>query len=260
MRFFVVTIFFLVISISPIFAQIEKINKKSEENKENNKTEETRKQGNEFSSNSSNNACADACFGCFTDIFVQMLIQHQGHLWENKDKYPNLFGIQTDALASLFPSNDIFAITPNYQANIGIIGIQGSYYRMFQPKFGDSYYVFTAADYYITFNLGLFEGHSIMAGYGALSDINSKESFGAFLFSYNAFFGDYKNSIELNYKQSDDYLEDVGIPYINAHVLFRRQLLKVGVLKISGVAGFKYQRFYGEDLMFISGGINFELF
>ena len=49
MRFFVVTIFFLVISISPILAQIEKINKNSENNKENNKTEETRKQGNEFS-------------------------------------------------------------------------------------------------------------------------------------------------------------------------------------------------------------------
>jgi hypothetical protein len=240
------------ISIS-LFSQIENIQKKSNEHSNNQSKENT------YSSSPSNDACTDACMGCFTDAFMQVAAQHMDYLIDNRAMFPNLFGIQTDGLVGIYPTNDIFALLPNFEANFAIIGMQGSYYRFFQQNMA-SFSVFTAADYYLTLNIGLFDGNSIQAGYGALSDFNSNNSFGAFVMAYNVYFNDYKSSLNLNYKQANDYNNGDGLVYMNAHILYKQLILQNGILSVCAVGGVKYQHFYGERLFFLSAGINLELF
>jgi hypothetical protein len=245
----------LIISAPRLFSQIENITKKSEENAKNKKPSEEPQFG---SPGGGGDACADLCFSCAGDIALEMLFQHQTHLMENRKDYPQLFGFEIDALGSGMPSNEIFGFSPNYSASIGIIGLAGSYYRYFQPN-ETSYSVFTATDIFGVFNVGLFRGNSMQAGYGAFIDKNSGSSYPAFTLAYYAGFGNLNNAIEINYRQAVTEATDASIPYINAHFLFKKVIFEKGVLKMKGIAGMKFQQFYGENLIFLNAGLNLEL-
>jgi hypothetical protein len=53
-----------------------------------------------------------------------------------------------------------------------------------------------------------------------------------------------------------EYEADYGTIYFNAQILFNQQLMKDDFIEIYATGGLKYQRFYGEELLFVSWGLN----
>jgi hypothetical protein len=144
--------------------------------------------------------CTGGCAGCFSGVFMDEFSKYIIYLTNNSNLYPNLFSFQGTGLIGAYTTHDIFTITPNSEFNYTVAGAQGSYYRIFQQKEETSFSVYTATDYYSTLNFGLFRGNTLQMGLGIFRDLNSYDSFAAFVLAYTVYFNDYKSYLKLNYK------------------------------------------------------------
>ncbi len=245
---------------TPLFSQVDKIKKKSDEHKK------VQSENSENSYDSENSPVADGCTQacgeyCF-DFFFSSLVKHAKYLSTNKEIYPNLFSLQVDADAGIFPSNDLYLFHLSMELNWSVIGFRGDKYRLFQPE-PAGLSIFDAYTISMLLNFGLMDGTSLQFVIGAFVDPNIEDGFPQTGAQFTWFSKNRSNSFVLKYNQtfgSDYNNKTLSSVFIDGSFDYRKRLFKVWHYGVYGVFGFNFQKYYGENVYLFNLGINTMLY
>ncbi len=233
------------------FAQVEDIKKKSQEQGNNNLEETDISNG----TSTCGDACATACF----DALILVWWQHADFLSKNKDKYPNLFGIQTKGEINYMPVNEILILNPLIEANWSILGIEMNMFRLMQED-AVGFSTFNAYSWALNMNLGLWDFNSLQAKFGIFTDENFTTGNPLWGIRYNWFSRDLQNALKIYYKQSSNANSGgsaYGTVFIQGGITYEHTLAKSKTVALMVAGGADYQQYYGENLFLVKIGLNF---